>query len=95
MVSALGTPKMSAWLDGVPDAFQSQDLRNHGGNVVDRVVAGESMTVTRDGKPVAELRPLGRPVLPAGTLLRRWAQLPVVDPCYVREDIDLLIDPSL
>jgi prevent-host-death family protein len=30
----------------------------HGGDVVGRVEAGEHVTVTRDGRPVAELRPL-------------------------------------
>ena len=36
-----------------------RELRNHGGDVVDRVAAGENLTVTRPGKPVAELRPVG------------------------------------
>lgn len=31
------------------------ELRNHGGDVVDRVATGETLTVTRSGKPVAEL----------------------------------------
>jgi prevent-host-death family protein len=35
-----------------------RDLRNHGGRVLERVVGGESVTVTLDGRPVAELRPL-------------------------------------
>jgi prevent-host-death family protein len=34
-----------------------RELRNHGGEVVDRVAQGEQITVTRAGKPVAELRP--------------------------------------
>jgi len=33
-----------------------RELRNHGGDVVDRVAAGERLIVTRDGRPVAELR---------------------------------------
>ena len=37
-----------------------RDLRNHGGDVVDRVAAGERLIVTRDGRPVAELRPVLR-----------------------------------
>ncbi len=35
-----------------------RELRNHGGEVIDRVAAGERVTITRDGKAVAELRPL-------------------------------------
>jgi prevent-host-death family protein len=34
-----------------------RELRNDGGRVLDRVERGESLTVTRDGHPVAELRP--------------------------------------
>ncbi|MDQ6615226.1 MAG: type II toxin-antitoxin system prevent-host-death family antitoxin [Actinomycetota bacterium] len=46
-------------------------LRNHGGDVVDRVVWGEHLTVTRDGKPVAQLVPLGKPPLSVETLRQR------------------------
>jgi prevent-host-death family protein len=34
-----------------------RDLRNHGGDVLDAVMRGESVTITLQGKPVAELRP--------------------------------------
>jgi prevent-host-death family protein len=72
-----------------------RDLRNHGGEVVDRVARGERITVTRAGKPVAELHPMGRPALPAEVLLERWHHLPTVDPDRLREDLDELLDPSL
>ena len=42
-----------------------RDLRNHGGEVLDRVVRGEALTITCDGKAVAELRPLQRRPVPA------------------------------
>ena len=35
-----------------------RDLRNNNAQVVDAVVAGETFVVTRNGEPVAELRPL-------------------------------------
>lgn len=38
----------------------SRDLRNNTRHVLDRVQAGESVTITVDGRPVAELRPAGR-----------------------------------
>jgi prevent-host-death family protein len=72
-----------------------RDLRNHGGDVLDRVAGGESMTVTRDGHPIAELRPLpGRP-LQAALLLQRWRSLPAVDPAKLRADLDDVLDPAL
>ncbi len=72
-----------------------RELRNHGGEVVDRVLAGESLTVTRDGDPVAELRPLGRARLSATALIERRRHLPTVDPVRLRTDVDQLIDPAL
>jgi prevent-host-death family protein len=72
-----------------------RDLRNHGGDVVDRVEAGESVVITRSGKPVAELRPLRRQGLDAATLLQRWSHLPHVDPSLLRSDLDELLDASL
>lgn len=72
-----------------------RELRNQGGEVVDRVAAGERLTVTRSGKPVAELRPVGRPGVKAEILLDRWRRLPRLDPDLLREDVDGLLDPSL
>jgi prevent-host-death family protein len=72
-----------------------RELRNHGGAVLDRVARGEALTVTRDGKPVAELRPLPRHPLPAGALILHWRRLPSVDPVQLRRDIDALLDASL
>ena len=72
-----------------------RDLRNHGGDVIDRVAAGEEITVTRDGKPVAELRPLAGQRLSAEVLLRRWARLPPVDPERLRADLDSIVDNTV
>jgi prevent-host-death family protein len=72
-----------------------RELRNHGGEVVDRVRAGEVVVITRDGEPVAELHPLpGRP-LPVATLLERFRRLPPLDPERFRADIDAVVDQSL
>jgi len=71
-----------------------RELRNHGGEVVDRAARGERITITRSGTPVAELRPL-RPPLSADALLERWKRLPPVDLAALRADMDELIDPRL
>ena len=70
-------------------------LRNHGGAVVDRVASGELITVTQDGQPVAELRPLRKRGLPATPILQHWRRLPLVDPERLRADIDEVLDASL
>jgi prevent-host-death family protein len=72
-----------------------RDLRNHGGDVIDRVAKGERVIVTRAGKPVAELRPLVTARISADALIERWRRLPHVDPKRFREDVDSMIDSRL
>jgi prevent-host-death family protein len=72
-----------------------RDLRNHGGDVIDRVVAGEELVVTRDGRPVAVLVPVQRQALSAEALIARWRRLRPVDPVRFRADVDDLLDTSL
>jgi prevent-host-death family protein len=71
-----------------------RELRNHGGEVVDRASRGEQITITRSGRPVAELRPV-RPPLSAEALISRWRKLPAIDPAALRADIDNLLDSRL
>lgn len=72
-----------------------RDLRNSGGEVVDRVQAGERLTITRDGRPVAQLVALPRQPMSLDDIIRRRAKLPDVEPVALRRDIDALIDPGL
>ena len=72
-----------------------RQLRNSGGAVLDRVLAGERVTVTRDGKPVAELRPLPGTRLNAHALVERFRHLPPVDPDRFRDDVDAVVDQTL
>ena len=72
-----------------------RELRNHGGEILSRVEAGERVTVTRDGRPVARLEPLGRRPLSAVTLVERFSRLPRVDGAGLRADVDALVDQQL
>ncbi|GAC1581421.1 MAG: hypothetical protein NVS3B24_17930 [Candidatus Dormibacteria bacterium] len=72
-----------------------RELRNRGGDVVDRVATGEPVTITRDGVPVAELRAVTQRALSAAMILERWRRLPQVDPLAFRRDIDSAIDATL
>jgi prevent-host-death family protein len=72
-----------------------RELRNHGGEVMDRVERGETLTVTRAGVPVGELRPLPHPRVTAQTLIQRWRSVPLVDVEALRRDIDAALDPTL
>jgi antitoxin (DNA-binding transcriptional repressor) of toxin-antitoxin stability system len=68
-----------------------RELRNNGGEIVDRAASGERVTITRSGRPVAELRALRSP-LTAEELVDQWRRLPRVDPAQLRADIDELLD---
>lgn len=72
-----------------------RDLRNHGGEVIDRVERGEQLTVTRDGRPVAQLQPIAPLAVKAGVLVTRWARLPRFDPEGLRRELDQTVDASL
>ncbi|MPY95887.1 MAG: type II toxin-antitoxin system prevent-host-death family antitoxin [Acidimicrobiia bacterium] len=72
-----------------------RDLRNHGGDIVDRVNRGEQVTITRAGEAVAELRPLSKPGLSVDVLVERRRRLPLLDPARLRADVDDLLDYSL
>ena len=69
-----------------------RDLRNHGSRVIDQVLAGEYLTVTRDGHAVAVLKPLPQKALEATALLERWRTLPPADGNSLKRDLGSLID---
>ncbi len=72
-----------------------RELRNHGGDVADRVLSGEPITVTRAGKPVMELRPVPQPSLSAGAILERWRHLPHIDHQRFRDDLANVFDDAV
>jgi prevent-host-death family protein len=72
-----------------------RELRNHGGDVLDRVARGEVLVVTRDGTEVAELRPRTRRSPAPADLIARRRHLPRVDPDALRKDLDAVLDAGL
>ena len=72
-----------------------RDLRNHSADVLARVIRGESLTVTRDGEPVATISPLPRREVGVAQLIERRRTLPVVDVAALRVDLDELLDSAL
>lgn len=72
-----------------------RELRNKGGEVLERVEHGERVIVTRDGHAIAELRPLPRRSAAPAELIERRKRLPRVDPEALRRDIDIVLDPKL
>ena len=72
-----------------------RDLRNHGGDIVERAAGGEAITITRAGTPVAQLRALPARPIGAERLLERWRRLPRIDADALRADIDTTLDSRL
>lgn len=72
-----------------------RELRNHGGDVLDRVARGERVTITRDGRAVGELHPAIQSKVSPEALIERWRRLPIVDPVAFRADLDRALDNSL
>ena len=71
-----------------------RDLRNRGGHILDAVVRGRSVTITRDGDPVAVMSPLPRPRVAMDVLVARRRNLPVMDARALRADLDAAVDQS-
>lgn len=79
----------------MPEIAQ-RELRNDNAEVIRRVEAGETFVVTRNGVPVAELRPLppGRQrIVSRGSLVDAARRLDQVDRARFRSDLDDLADP--
>jgi prevent-host-death family protein len=72
-----------------------RDLRNHGGDVVDRAARGEQITITRSGKAVAELRALSQRALSSEEIVERFKRVPRIAYNELRDDLDSVIDPRL
>ena len=69
------------------------ELREKLDDLLDRVEAGETIRITRDGEPITELRPLPRPTL-TSEVVEMMKDLPPLDYQALRRDIDAVIDPQ-
>jgi prevent-host-death family protein len=75
-----------------------RELRNENARVIDAVTAGETFVVTRNGEPVAELRPLraGRRTFISREEVAALARAGVrIDRDRFRADLDRVIDQGL
>lgn len=72
-----------------------RELCSHTSEVLDRVARGEVLTITRDGRPVAQLSPLRRGAVPSHVIVARWRVLQPVDSDALRADLDRVLDASL
>lgn len=73
-----------------------RELRNESAAVLREVEAGRTIIVTRNGTPVAELRPLGpHRFVPRGIIADAAMCAPRVDASRFRADVDAVIDQRI
>lgn len=73
-----------------------RELRNDSAAVLRDVQSGQTITVTRNGMPVAELRPIARRrFVPRAAIAGAARRAPRVDFARLRADLDAVVDPSI
>jgi prevent-host-death family protein len=82
----------------MPKTIAQRELRNDNAKVIEAVAAGETFVVTRNGIPVAELRPIRtsrRQTVPKAELMALAASGPHVDLRQFRADLGRVVDQGL
>jgi prevent-host-death family protein len=82
----------------VSKTIPQRELRNDNSRVIEAVAAGESFVVTRNGVPVAELRPFRptrRSFVPRDELMSLASAGPHIDAGGFRADLDRAVDQGL
>lgn len=76
--------------------ISQRELRNDSSEVLRAVQNGAEFVVTRNGTPVAELRPLRNSFfVDTADLLRQVRQLPPIDGRRFRDDLDGVVSQEL
>jgi prevent-host-death family protein len=82
----------------VAQTIAQRELRNNNAKVIDAVATGETFVVTRNGVPVAELRPIERPrrkFVAREELAALGAAGPHIDLARFKADLERLVDQDL
>lgn len=73
-----------------------RELRNDSAAVLRAVQAGQTMIVTRNGTPVAELRPVSpRQFVPQTVIAEASSRAPRIDAKRFRADLDTAVDQTV
>lgn len=73
-----------------------RELRNDSGTILREVQAGETIIVSRNGVPVAELRSVqARRFVPRAVIREAAGRAPRIDARRFRRDLDAIVDQSV
>lgn len=76
--------------------ISQRELRNDSAAVLREVQAGRTLIVTRNGTPVAELRPIRlRRFVPRVAIAEAAARAARINADRFRADLDAVVDPSV
>lgn len=79
----------------MPRMITQRELRNDSAAVLREVAAGHTLVVTRNGTPIAEIRPLPpRRFVPRAVIAEAASRAPRVDYTQLRADLDAVVDPA-
>ena len=78
-------------------SISQRDLRLRSREIMDAVERGDSFAVTRDGRVIGSLQPRAtqRTVVASRELIEAFRHVPIVDADAMREQLDLIVDPSM
>lgn len=78
------------------EQISQRELRNDSGRIMRALDDGQTFVVTRNGRPVGELRPMRRDrFVDAVTVAEVFRHAPQVDARRFREDIDQYVDHAV
>jgi prevent-host-death family protein len=93
---ALATKRYMCYDSPMNRTITQRELRNESAAVLREVQAGQTIIVTRNGVPVAELRPIQpRRFVPRAVIAEAAARAPRIDARRFRADVDAVIDQSI
>lgn len=78
------------------EQISQRELRNDSGRIMRALDQGHSFVVSRNGRPVGELRPLRRDrFVAAAVAVRTFRNAPRLDWSRLREDLDDAVDQDI
>src|SRR3954452_20456777 len=97
-IDVVASCSITCYARDVSRVIAQRDLRNQNAQILAAVEAGASFVVTRNGTPVAELRPLARGrrwFVPRAEIATLAAAGPHIDAVAFRRDLDAAIEQNL